>query len=138
MQNENFREANMVAAPVPSGTKTGDPLRLGDLNAVAATDRAKTDVAPYNPDGTPNTSYNWGGGNVDGEASVWLAGSYTFEDSEVEITEWGQPVYITPDGDLSADPDDGGSPTPVDNFLFGHALNVKDDTAGPLTVRLAN
>lgn len=138
MQNENFREANMVSAPVPSGTTSGDFLRLGGLNAVAATDRAKVDVAPFNSDGSPSSTYNWGGGNPTGSASVWLAGSYTFEDSELEITEFGQPVYILPDGsDLTTDADDGGTPA-VDNLLYGHALNLKTDDPGDLTVRLAN
>lgn len=138
MENENFREANFVSAPVPDGTVSGDFLLLGGLVAVAATDRAKTDVAPYNSDGTPNATYNWGGGNPTGNASVWLAGSYTFEDSELEITEWGQEVYILPDGsDLTTEPDDGGAPA-VDNVLFGHALNTKTVDPGPLTVRLAN
>lgn len=139
MKNENFREADFVSAPVPSGTKSGDFLRLGGLNAVAATDRARVDVAPYNSDGTPNATYNWGGGNPTGNASVWLDGSYTFEDSELEITEWGQPVYILPDGsDLTTEPDDGEVVDPVANLLFGHALNTKTADPGDLTVRLAN
>ena len=46
--NEIFRDANHLSAPVPAGTKAGDPLRLGGLNCVAQTDRNEDGAA--NPD----------------------------------------------------------------------------------------
>ena len=61
-KNEHLRHANHVSLPVPAGTVSGDPVRVGILNGVAQTDRASTS--------------NWGGGNAAGEASVWLDGSH--------------------------------------------------------------
>jgi len=55
--NEKYRVDNKVSLPVPSGKKAGDPVRIGSLNGVCETDRAKTDVSPTNSDGTLNTSY---------------------------------------------------------------------------------
>lgn len=130
--NENFRDADHLSLPVPAGTKAGAPLRIGGLNAVAQTDRAKTDVPPYNSDGTPNTSYNYGGGNPDGNASVWLKGAHDFEVA-FAVASVGLPVYIvTADNSLSATDNTGANP------LFGHTLTTKAAPAGPLTVRIAN
>ena len=70
--NITFNPGNHQSLPVPAGTKSGDPVRVGGLNGVAVTDRANTSVVAFNTDGTPNTSYNPGGGNKDGYASVWL------------------------------------------------------------------
>ena len=36
--NEVFKEANHLSLPVPDGTQSGTPLRIGILNAVAETD----------------------------------------------------------------------------------------------------
>lgn len=127
--NETHRDANKLSAPVPAGTKSGDPLRIGGLNLVAVTDAAKTDVAPTNADGTRNTAYNAGGGNANGYASVWATGSHTFQVS-FAVTSWGDPVYITSGNALSG--------TASGNTLYGHALNTKTGAAGPLTVRIAN
>lgn len=145
MQNETFREADKLPLPVPAGTKSGDPVRIGELNGYAATDRANTSVKPYNSDGTPNTSYNWGGGNTDGNATVWLNGAPTFADSELEITEVGQPVFAIVNAgtgaitSLTTDEDNGETGEDLVTFpKYGNALNVKDDSPGPLTVRIAN
>lgn len=126
MLNETYRHGDLVSLPVPAGKKSGDPVRIGGLNGVLATDRAKTDVAPINADGTPNTTYNYGGGNPDGNASVWLEGAFTF-DVSFAVASVGLPVYIA-DGALAATGTD----------VFGHALTTKAAAAGPLTVRLAN
>ena len=78
-KNEILRDADHLSLPVPSGTKTGDPLRIGGLNVVAETDRANTvGVAPRNNDGSINTAYDYGGGNPDGQASCSLIGAYQF------------------------------------------------------------
>lgn len=127
--NEKLRPGDKVSLPVPDGTVSGAPLRIGGLNAVAATDRAKVDVAPTNPDGTRNTAYNWGGGNPNGYASCWLDGAHEFI-TGITIAAVGDPVYITPGNALSA--------SASDNQLYGHALTTKGGTSGPLTVRLAN
>lgn len=126
--NEKFRAGNKVSMPVPAGTKAGAPLRIGSLNAVAATDRAKTDVNPTNDDGTVNATYNPGGGNVTGNASVWLDGGHEFQVGFAANP--GDPVFIDAANALQS--------TATGNQLYGHAINTKGATAGPLTVRIAN
>lgn len=127
--NEHFRKGDFVSLPVASGKKAGDPVRVGSLNGVCATNRAKVDVAPTNADGTVNGSYDFGGGNPTGNASVWLSGAHDFNVSFAANA--GDPIYILADGSaLTA--------TATGNNLFGHALNTKGATAGTLTVRLAN
>lgn len=128
--NEHFRRGDFVSLPVISGKKAGDPVRVGGLNGVCATDRAKVDVNPTNSDGTVNTSYNYGGGNPTGNASVWLAGAHDFQVA-FAISNVGDPVYILADGSaLTA--------TASGNNLYGHALNTKGAPAGTLTVRINN
>lgn len=133
--NEIFRDADHLGLPVPAGTKAGGPVRIGGLiglNGVAQTNRANTAVAPYNSDGTPNTDYDFGGGNADGEATVWLKGAATFTVA-FAIATVGLPVYIVlADNTLSATDNSAANP------LFGHALTTKAAPSGPLTVRIAN
>lgn len=128
--NEKFRPGDKVSLPVPSGKKAGDPVRVGSLNGVCATDRAKVDVAPTNSDGTLNTSYNFGGGNPTGNASVWLDGAHEFTVA-FAVSNVGDPVYILADGSALTGTASG-------NNLFGHALTTKGAPSGPLTVRIAN
>ncbi|WP_210651338.1 DUF2190 family protein [Nocardioides sp. SYSU D00065] len=127
--NEKFRPGDKVSLPVPAGTKAGAPLRIGGLNAVAQTDRAKVDVSPTNADGTTNTSYNYGGGNPNGHASCWLDGAHEFT-VDFAVSGVGEPIYITGANALSG--------TATGNNLYGHALTTKGAPSGPLTVRLAN
>lgn len=96
-KNEHLRHANHVSLPVPEGTVSGDPVRVGVLNGVAQTNRATAD--------------DWAGGNKDGEASVWLDGSHHLEVTGA-VSEVGQAVYIA-DGALTSA--EGGD-------LFGAAL----------------
>jgi hypothetical protein len=127
--NEKYRVGNKVSLPVASGKKAGDPVLIGDLNGVCATNRAKTDVAPTNPDGTVNTSYDAGGGNVTGNASVWLDGAHEFQ--VAFAANIGDKIYILADGSaLTA--------TASGNHFYGHALSTKGAPLGPLTVRIAN
>lgn len=128
--NEILRSGNAVSVPVPTGKKSGDPVRVGSLNGYCKTDRAKVDVAPTNADGTLNTSYNYGGGNPTGNASVWFEGAPTFTVA-FAIAAVGTPVYILADGSALTDVATG-------NNLYGHALTTKGATSGPLTVRIAN
>lgn len=127
--NESLRDADHVSLPVPAGTKSGSPVRVGILNAVTVTDRANTSVSPTNADGTLNASYNAGGGNADGNASCWLKGAHTFQGIAFATTV-GQQIYITSANALS-DSASGNQP-------YGAALTAKSATAGPLTVRLSN
>ena len=58
-----YEPGQALPAPVPAGTTSGQPLRIGGLNAVAVTDRAKRDVPAVNPvTGLQNADYNWGAG----------------------------------------------------------------------------
>ena len=126
--NITFNPGNHQSLPVPAGTKSGDPVRVGGLNGVAVTDRANTD-------GTPNAAYNAGGGNKDGYASVWLEGAPTFDVKGASIAP-GAPIYYDPAGTpkLTAT---AGSLT-----LYGHALTagVTSTIAGAesVVVRIAN
>lgn len=135
--NETFDPGNQFAAPVPTGTKSGGPLRLGGLtgiNAVALTDRAKTDVAPTNSDGTVNTTYNSGGGNVTGEASVKTNGVHSFPVATTTTRAKFDPIYIViADNTLTTTDNTGANP------LFGHAMTAKGATAGEvIRIRIAN
>jgi hypothetical protein len=109
--NETYRVGNNISLPVPSGKKSGDPVRVGGLNGVCQTDRARTaGITPTNADGTVN-------------------GAATFQVSFAANP--GDPIYILADGSaLTA--------TATSNNLFGHALSTKGATAGPLVVRIAN
>lgn len=135
--NETFEDGLNFAAPVPAGTVAGGPLRLGGatgLNAVALTDRAKTDVSPTNSDGTRNASYNWGGGNENGEASVTTHGVHSFPVATTTARALFDPIYIVlADNTLTTTDNSGANP------LFGHAMSAKGTTAGEvIRVRIAN
>lgn len=128
--NESLRDADHLSLPVIAGKKAGDPVRIGGLNGVCETDRAKVDVAPFDSVGVANPLYNYGGGNPTGNASVWLKGAHVFQVA-FAIANVGDPVYILADGSaLTA--------TASGNNLYGYALTTKGAPAGPLTVRIAN
>lgn len=97
-KNEHLRHANHISLPVPSGTVSGDPVRVGILNGVAQTNRA--------------SSTDWAGGNAVGEATVWLDGSHHL-DVVGAVADIGQAIYIA-DGALTATAEGGA--------LFGAAL----------------
>lgn len=116
-KNITYKPGDHLPAPVPSGTKSGAPLRLGGLNAIAITDRAKTDVSAVNADGSPNTSYNAAGGNTNGNASVWFEGAATVKVTSGAAPTFGQPVYfVTADSTLTT--------TATGNSLWGHAVDT--------------
>src|SRR5438128_1331917 len=120
--NEQFQSGDFLSLPVPSGTLSGQPVRVGGLNAVTLTKRAKTDVDPYNADGSINTSYARGGGNVDGNASCALKGVHKLAIGTTTAMAIGDPVYITSGNALT--------PSSSGNSLFGHILEAKGTTAG--------
>lgn len=122
--NEIYRDANHLSAPVPEGTKSGDPLRLGGLNVVAQTDRNNDEAAT--PDPVRGYPANL---NPPGHATVWMKGGHEFT-VDFAIDTWGAPIYITAAGELS---DDG-----TGNLLYGHAVSLKAAEAGPLIVRITN
>lgn len=128
--NESLRDADFLSLPVIAGKKAGDPVRVGGLNGVCETDRAKVDVAPFDAVGVANPDYNYGGGNPTGNASVWLRGAHVFTVA-FAVASVGLPIYILADGSaLTA--------TASGNDLYGHALTTKSAPSGPLTVRITN
>ena len=108
--NEIYRNADHLELPVIAGTESGDAVQVGELMGVALTDR-----------------------DADGNASVALKGGFEFTVA-FEITEVGQAVYLLADGSALTD----SATVPSANAKYGHALNTKAATSGPLTVRLAN
>ena len=125
MATEVFRDADHISLPVPAGLTKGDAVRVGGLNGILATDRRPdTDVT------TDTQGPAYGGGNARGHASVWLKGAWRFDGIAFAVTNFGDPIYITPANALSG--------TASGNALYGHALTTKAAAAGPLTVRIAN
>lgn len=94
-RNEHLRHANHISIPVPAGTVSGAPVRVGILNGVA------------------ETAINEGG-NPTGHASVWLDGSHYLPVTGA-VAKVGDPVYIGTDGKLAAAKGTGG-------VVFGAAL----------------
>lgn len=76
MKNEYMRPAVELSLPVVAGTKSGDPVRVGAVNGVAATNIGE-------------------GGNASGNATVVTdARSYTYEVAGA-IAGPFTPVYLT-------------------------------------------
>lgn len=107
--NQHLRHALHTDLPVPANTKSGDPVKVGAFVGVAITNRGD-------------------GGNAPDRATVWRDGSWHLT-VDGEITEVGQPVYITDDNTLTG--------TATDNTLFGYALETKSATAGTIPVAIA-
>lgn len=95
--NEIFKVGQSISLPVPVGTSSGDPVRVGVLNGVAIVD-----------EGT--------GGNAAGYTSVDLFGGHLFAIADAEV---GDAVYIAADGSLSLDP--------VDGDLYGAVTHLHRD-----------
>lgn len=124
---EIYSDADNLSLPVPSGLKSGDPVRVGGLNGVLVTDRTPDTQTTTDTQG-PITP----GGNRPGYASVKLKGAREFDGVAFAVASIGLPIYITPANALAATDNSGA------NALYGHALSTKSATAGPLTVRIAN
>lgn len=132
-KNITYKPGDHLSAPVPANTKSGQPLRLGGLNAIAITDRAKTDVSPLNTDGTVNTAYNAGGGNANGNASVWFEGVVKVVVTAASAPTFGQAIHLA-----SA----GLTTTAGSDPLWGHSVDLAPvaGTAGTFVtlVRISN
>lgn len=120
MRNEAIRPGNELSLPVPEGTVSGDPVKVGGLVGVAATSRGE-------------------GGNIATHASVLIDGRvYTFT-VDGEISGVGQQVYLTPrNGDTAPVLSTSGDAA----NLFGHTVSHADGTyatkpaaAGPALVK---
>lgn len=119
--NEVFKEGNHLSLPVPDGTTSGKPLRIGILNAVAETDEGGATVVVNGI-----TQDSGGIGNKDNFASVKLTGVWEIDVSGALTV--GQAVYITGAGALTA--------TATGNFLFGAAIRTKGTGVGPAIVKV--
>lgn len=113
MKNEIFYPndpADKLSLPVPADTASGAPVKVGSLMGVTATAEGE-------------------GGNVDGNASVWLAGVFDLLVGTTTALAVGDPVYIT----------SGGALTPVasGNTLFGHAVEAKGTSPDTIRVKIA-
>lgn len=116
--NEIFRDGDQLSLPVPANTASGAPVRVGSLNGVTQTKRANSAANPP----------EFGGGNVDGNATVWLKGVHLLTVTGA-VANVGDPVYIAGDNTLNVT---------NSNPLFGHALATKAAAAGTIPVRVAN
>jgi len=105
-----FNEGNNLSLPVPTNTKSGSPVRVGGLNAIAQTDEGA-------------------GGNPAGSASCQLKGVHLVSVTGA-VANVGDPVYI--------DPANNGVNVTNTNPVFGHALETKTAAAAEIRVRLTN
>ena len=132
-KNIVYKPGQHLPAPVPAGTTSGTPVRIGGLNGIAITDRAKTDVAPINANGTVNTAYNAGGGNANGNASVHFEGVAKVVVTSAAAPTFGQPVHLGASGLTT---------TPGSDPLWGHAVDLApvdlDDGTFTTLVRISN
>jgi len=118
MKNKYFETASELALPVPAGTKAGDPVKIGSLIGVCATDEGA-------------------GGNIAGYASVELGDHAYTLDVDGAVSGPGTPVYI-----VAAD--NSLTTTATGNTLFGHTvpkadggMAAKATGVGPIIVKLA-
>lgn len=122
--NEVFKDADGLSLPVPEGTRSGTPLRIGILNAVAITDEATVVNDQH-------VSYGFaqrtgGIGNKKGFTSTKLSGAWRVP--VTGATTVGGPVYITSAGKLTT--------TAGSNALWGAALRVKGGGEGETIVKI--
>lgn len=80
--NTLHEDADYLSLPVPANTKSGAPVRVGEINAVTQT--AEGD-----------------GGNPAGSASCMLKGSHSLSVTLAASGSVGDPVFIAGDNSLS-------------------------------------
>jgi hypothetical protein len=125
------RGASTVSLPVPEGMQAGDPVRIGAINGVLVTDRAPDS---QHPAFTPV----FGGGNRPGHATVKIpAGVVVQVDVDGEIASADEPVYLLPDGSLTAAATRTDGEATLNNPLWGYALSAKGAGVAPIAALLA-
>lgn len=130
MKNSVFKEADYISLPVPTGTKSGAPLRIGVLNAVTVTaEGSVTETITLGAGASITQPSGSASGNEPGFASVALKGSANL--TVTGATTVGGPVYIKADNTLTTTIAAGSK-------LFGVALRVKTAPAGPVLVKIIN
>lgn len=124
--NKVYKDADYISLPVPTGKKSGEPVRVGGLNAVLQTNEGSLDK------GT-NTYDTAASSNEPGFASVALKGAFMLPISGTTVLAVGSPVYLQPSGVLSTTDASGA------NTLFGHILTPKSAVNGArVVVRITN
>jgi predicted RecA/RadA family phage recombinase len=111
-KNHAASNALHISLPVPDGTLSGEPVKVGSFVGVAITDKGA-------------------GGNAATDATVWRDGSWRLE-VDGEVTAIGQPIYITETRTLTTIDDADG----VDD-LWGYALETKAAAAAVIEVVVA-
>lgn len=112
--NEVFDRGFNLSLPVPAGTTSGSPVKVGSLMGVCLTDRA--------------TATTFGGGNAVGNASVTTVGVHRLSVTGA-VANVGDPVYIDASNALST--------TAAGNTLFGYALATKAAGAAVVPVKIS-
>lgn len=117
--NEVYKVGAYVSLPVPTTIKSGDPVRVGAINAVAQTDSgiAAVGSTPAVPGGV---------GNGTGFASCALEGVFNL--TVTGTLAVGQLVYVTGANALTA--------TATGNKVFGTSLSAKGTGAGLALVKI--
>ena len=113
--NKIYKAGDPLPAPVPAGTKSGDPVRIGGLNGVAIVDRAAASTGPVNADGSLNAAYNHGGGNADGNTSADYSGAFELSVTSAAAPTYGQAIYLAAAGLTT---------TAGSNPLWGHSVDL--------------
>jgi predicted RecA/RadA family phage recombinase len=138
-RNEVFKDANYLSLPVPVGTLSGAPVRVGQLNGVAQTAEPTAYLAGTASAGAeawlvPGNYNEAPSGNKVGFASVALVGAFNIPVATTTALAIGDPVYIvTASNTLTTTSNTGANP------VFGVALSVKGTTAGQnVIVRITN
>ena len=102
MRNERLGKGDYVSLPVPAGTPSGAPVKVGSLIGVTATKEGE-------------------GGNIPGRASVWRKGEYDLAVPEAVGSE-GLPIFITAANALTT--------VAAGNTLFGYSHADDDGNGG--------
>lgn len=113
MRNEVFYPndpSDKLSLPVIDGTVSGDPVVVGSIIGVAATDKGA-------------------GGNVADNASVWTEGVYNLNVSTT-VGAVGTALYFATGSKAL-------TTTATANTLFGYALETKGTGTAPIRVKLA-
>jgi predicted RecA/RadA family phage recombinase len=103
-------ESPAISLPVPAGTRSGDPVKVGGQIGVADTDRAGDVV---------NGKTLGGVGHPAGYAAVAPDGTYSLPVADA-VSAAETPIYITGSGPFTL------TTTPGSNTLFGHTVPVID------------
>lgn len=144
-KNFVWKDADYLSAPVPPGTLSGEPLRLGGLNAVAQTDEGSVEIARANALAPNYSTANGASSNKAGYASVAFKGAVRTPVVGA-VNTYGQPIYWNADFDpddpadaqLTTAANDGDTPTPNPYALFGHAISLKAAGVADAIVRIHN